>query len=281
MKSNNYLDKLKNVELEILDEIIRVCEKNNIEYFLIAGTLLGAVRHKGIIPWDDDIDVGMTREYYDKFCSLPKSEFKDKFLLNSFKTNKKCSYPFAKLVMKNTMFIERKNKDAYDKKYSGIWVDIFPLDGLDDPLSIEHEKRKKKFDTYFTLINIKNNTSYYQNSKIKKFIYNKILFFVPIKFLVNKLNKTIMYDKDCKPKYYCSYGGIYILKRETHEYDAIYPLKKVEFEHRKVNGMNDNDKYLKTMYGDYMKLPKEEDRKTHNPYYVKFIDGEEYKFEEE
>ena len=274
------LDKLHSTQLEILKELDRVCKKNNIEYFLVGGTLLGAVRHKGFIPWDDDIDVGMTRDNYEKLCSLPNYEFADKYLLNCFKTNKKCSNTFAKLINKNTKFVERKHFDNYDEKYSGIWIDIFPFDGVDVPFNEEHKKKDKKLRRYFTLINIKNGTNYYQNSKIKKLIYTIILKFVPIKCLINVADKTIIYTNGDKPKYYCNYSGAYCIERDTQRNDAILPIGKINFEGIKFMCPNNCNDFLKLTYGDYMKLPPIDKRVTHDPYCIKFEDGEEFIFDE-
>ena len=274
--NDKYIDKLRKIQLEILDEIDRVCKKNDIKYFLSGGTLLGAVRHGGFIPWDDDIDIAMSREDYDKFCSLDSSEFGDEFLLNCFKTNKKCNYPFAKLVRKNTNFIEMQNVGAPSSRFDGIWVDVFPLDevcGIGEPLQ---EKNKKIHERYLTLINIKNNTNYYRNSKIKKKIYHFILLFVPMKFLKFKLEKAVTSEsKKEGAKYLCSYSTVYSIVTDTHAKDIIFPLKTIKFEGKEYPCMNNNDQYLKNMYGDYMKLPPENERRTHHPYYIKFPDGEE------
>ena len=127
------LKKLHIVEVEILDEIDRVCKKNNIEYFLIGGTLLGAIRHKGFIPWDDDLDVGMTRENYEKFINIAPNELDSKYYLDNFKTNTNCHLPFSKIRKNNTTMDEEATKNFNNHK--GIFVDIFPFDKLKDKFS--------------------------------------------------------------------------------------------------------------------------------------------------
>lgn len=272
---NNYLDKLKAIELEILNEIDRICKKHNIEYCLSGGTLLGAVRHGGFIPWDDDIDIAMTRDNYDKFCSLPESEFGDDYLLNCFKTNKKCSYPYAKLVRRGTKFIESKNVSNKDSIYSGIWVDIFPLDGASGVNLPLQAKNKQMYNKYFTLINIKNKTSYYQSSKFKKKIYEFILYFVPMRFLHKKLYKFITNESVLDNDFLCSYCSVYSIVKDTHKKIAIFPTKEIMFEGKLYPCMNNNDEYLSKMYGNYMELPPEDKRINHKPYFIKFPDGEE------
>ena len=119
------LDEIKNRELEILKWIDKTCKENGITYFLAYGTLLGAVRHKGFIPRDDDIDIFMTRENYNKFLDINNKEISKKFSVLSLETEKTYYYPFAKVVDNDTYVDEKKFKKI-DKL--GVWVDIFPLD---------------------------------------------------------------------------------------------------------------------------------------------------------
>ena len=100
------LTKVHEIELELLNEFVRICDKHNLTYFLVGGTLLGAVRHSGFIPWDDDIDVGMPRVDYDKFINIAKNELKNDYLLDSVETDKNYFLPFAKILKRNTLFIE-------------------------------------------------------------------------------------------------------------------------------------------------------------------------------
>ena len=92
-----HLIKLHQSEIKILDEIVRICDKYNLQYFLIGGTLLGAVRHKGFIPWDDDLDIAMPRNDYEKFISISKNELKDDFILDDISTNEQYWQIFAKV----------------------------------------------------------------------------------------------------------------------------------------------------------------------------------------
>ena len=99
------LDILHQVELSILDDFIKVCEDNDLTYFLIGGSLLGAVRHQGFIPWDDDIDVGMMRKDYDKFLEIAQDKLGDKYYVDYFPKDKKCYLPFAKIRLNGTVFL--------------------------------------------------------------------------------------------------------------------------------------------------------------------------------
>ena len=116
---DKYVRKLQLVELEILEEVDRICKKNNIDYFLNGGTLLGAVRHKGFIPWDDDIDVTMTRKNYNKFIEACLKDLNSKYIIDNYKTNKKCCFSFTKIKKKGTLYVESRDYNTNDEK-SGI-----------------------------------------------------------------------------------------------------------------------------------------------------------------
>src|SRR5690625_4673316 len=97
----------KKIQLEILIELDRVCRENNIKYALYFGTLLGAVRHKGFIPWDDDIDVVMTREEYDKFCKIQKSKLGESYFFQNYETDPKFFRSFGRLRKNDTLYVQR------------------------------------------------------------------------------------------------------------------------------------------------------------------------------
>lgn len=123
---------IQNVLLEILLEIDRVCKIYGIHYSLCYGTLLGAVRHKGFIPWDDDLDIAMLRPEYDKFTKVCQSAFKKRFFLVDASTEEAYPYDFAKVVKEQTVYLERGAE--YKNIHKGIYVDIFPLDNVKQSL---------------------------------------------------------------------------------------------------------------------------------------------------
>ena len=114
------------IELEIMKEIDRICKKHNIEYFAIGGTLLGSIRHKGFIPWDDDIDLGMSSENYDKFLSVVNNELDDKYLFHTWNDETQYALPISKVMMRGTHVVETFSKHVLAN--NGIWVDIFCYD---------------------------------------------------------------------------------------------------------------------------------------------------------
>ena len=129
------LRKVQLTQLEIAKEIRRVCDENNIRYFLACGTFLGAVRHQGFIPWDDDMDIGMLRSDYEKFCRIAPQKLKPEDCLQTWYTDPNYSLPFGKVLKRNTPYLE--SKKTRKLKENGFYVDIFPYDyAPEDPAEL-------------------------------------------------------------------------------------------------------------------------------------------------
>lgn len=266
------LKKLHIVEVEILDEIDRVCKKNNIEYFLIGGTLLGAIRHKGFIPWDDDLDVGMTRENYEKFINIAPNELDSKYYLDNFKTNTNCYLPFSKIRKNNTTMDEKVTKNFNNHK--GIFVDIFPFDKLKDKFS------------FFTKLRVTIIRAIIETVFVKKKIYPTykkcrypFLSFILSMFSCNTLFK--IQEKLCikdnnknNAKYYAGLVGSYAFRKECFLEKELFPLVEVEFEGKEYPAFKNYDSFLTSVYGDYMKLPPREQRVNHSILKIDFENGE-------
>lgn len=122
---NEILEKLHVVEVEILDIFVWICNKYNLKYYLCYGTLIGVIRHQGFIPWDDDIDVAMPLEDYNKFVKIAQSELGDKYFLQNDKTDKYFGRCFSKIRKNGTAFYSKGDKN--EKKHHGIFIDVFPL----------------------------------------------------------------------------------------------------------------------------------------------------------
>ena len=163
--TNEQLRKLQLKETEILKEIDRLCRKHKIYYSLMYGTLIGALRHKGFIPWDDDIDILMTRDNFDKFLNV-LNELDDKFFYIDSYTNKHYGLRFGKVMMKNTIMQE---KITSKKVPCGIFIDIFVV----EKTSLDEKKQIKQFNDYWTLRRICLRRSHYitKNNPISRFFF--------------------------------------------------------------------------------------------------------------
>lgn len=268
---NNELKKVHEVEIEILDEIDRICKKHKIKYFLVGGTLLGAVRHKGFIPWDDDIDISMLREDYDKFIDicLNTNELSEKYFLHCDETDENYWLPFIKVRKNNTTFNEKFVKD-YDT-HKGIFVDIFPYDNFKKQKSFFQKLRGFIVRNIADTIFCKKGFKKIENCRRKTAV--KIMSLLSIKRLKKIRDNLLLMSNNKNTEYIVSLCGAYNVESETLKKDLIFPLKKIEFEGKKYPCFKNPDYYLSRIYGDYMKLPPEDKRVTHLPVEISFTEG--------
>ena len=130
--SNSILREVQLIQLNMLLKVDEICRLNNIRYYLIGGSALGAVRHKGFIPWDDDVDIGMFRRDYDQFLDIADKFLDNKYFLQTNRTDPDYHGPYAKLRANNTTYIEKVSRSLGAKIHQGIFIDIFPLDNVPD-----------------------------------------------------------------------------------------------------------------------------------------------------
>ena len=268
--SNDSLRRLQLTELDILQEFIRVCEKHGFRYYMLGGTLLGAIRHKGFIPWDDDVDVCMPREDYEKFIRLSAKEFNKGYSFMMYqKGNSK--YPWARMISKKMKII---NHMANIPREEYVWIDIIPLDGMPD-------SKLKRFFHKFRLSfwwNLNQMVQYDElvDQKRKRSLKGKIAVkaagcfkwlgkLIDYRRCLHKLNKILMkYPYDMKSKQVINYLAAFGFK-ETFDRSCFEDYAEYEFEGQMIRGPVDADSVLRTIYGDdYMTPPPMDDRNKHH-----------------
>lgn len=277
----DYLKKLQKAEIEILNEIDRICNEHDINYFLVGGTLLGAARHGGFIPWDDDIDIGMTRADYNKFIKVCKKDLNNRFILDNCINNGKIWHLYSKFKLKDTILLEPLMMD-YDINH-GIWVDIFPYDNVNEINSFSH-KLRNKFRLLMTILlfrklNFIKESRFNDNHKHLSKVIGFILKLFPVVFFTKTSNYVISMSKNNNSRYISSMTGTLTMEKETHLREKIFPLSKIKFGDKEYWCPNDYDYMLTRQYGDYMQIPPQEKRITHNPLMVKFEDDEKIIFD--
>lgn len=248
---------LKKVQLDILNVVAEYCDKNNIKYFLAYGTLIGAIRHKGYIPWDDDIDIVMTRPDYDKFLKF-FNESNNKYEVMSFEKDKKFLYTFAKVCDNTTLLKEGKQIGCT----LGVNIDVFPLDGIKNGNQLLKRQIMLRH-----ILDIKT-ASYSKNrKKIKSIllsIIKVVLCFIPTRRIIKSMidnSKKFSYD-ECDMICNIVEGAPNNIPLNKEFFNGVL---HTYFEDGFYNIPVGYDEWLKTAYGDYMKLPpKEEQVSPHN-----------------
>lgn len=263
------LRRLQLTEVEILDEIVRVCNKHHLRYYLAEGTLLGAVRHHGFIPWDDDLDIAMPREDYDKFIEICQTELDERFYVHSRETDENYWLIFAKVRKKGTLMDEFNIRKLSVLK--GIYVDVFPLDSVTTEKSTLKRFRTKCIKKIYALICYKKGL----DLPVTPFI-RMVLFLtkpVSIRDLSKFAEKLMSKQNHYKTNYYVNYGSYYKTEKQTILKNKYEPAVELMFEGKPYTVPHDYDYVLRRIYGDYMQLPPVEKRvQQHKPENIDFGD---------
>ncbi len=261
------------VQLDIMDEIHRICEAEKITYYIIAGTLLGAVRHGGFIPWDLDIDIGLKREDYERFKVVCAKHLKAPYAYWDHHNCRCFPRPHALISRTDTNITvkyDQKNPKLMDL---GIYIDIFPLDNApDDPkLRKKQEKallRIRKFKSY----RIPYSYSHKLWKRYAHFMVSFLLSWIPVPAInQQQQNQMKKYSFQDTAKI-CSMASQYPYEKQCMSREIYGTPVLLEFEGRKYYAPEKYEEYLTQLYGDYMQLPPEEKRQANLAYYtsVKF-----------
>ena len=262
---NNYGDEtlkhIQDVTMMILKDFIKICDENDIEYYLVYGTQIGAIRHQGFIPWDDDVDVIMFRKDYEKFLKVMEENPTDKYTIFDSRYDSEYFFQFGRMSLNGTIYGE-----YWEKKVSfnmGIHIDLFILDNLPANkikrwlylqkcyLMVRlYSIRVLKFDSYSKPVNF-----------ILNFFHGllQLFGFTPDYFQKRLYRMFTKYDDDGE---YVS--DLTLTERVSFLRSDFKPPKKVNFENLEVNIPNDDYNTLTPIYGDYMQLPPEEKRVSHS-----------------
>ena len=265
MRDITELKELHQIELDMLKEIDAICRRENIQYYLAGGTLLGAVRHKGFIPWDDDIDIAMARDEYERFLKVMRKEKHPYYKIFAMEYDKEYQYTFAKVVDTRTRLVEEIGKDIPDM---GVFIDIFPIDGMGDD-------RKKAMRRMMKIIRLRSriieaalkedeikNKELNLKNKIIKETANLIIKCLGIRRCYFMLMRYVKKMNFRESYWIASAVGGAGIERELVERKCFDELIEMEFEGYSFLAPAGYDRYLRNLYGDYMKLPPESERVT-------------------
>lgn len=249
---------LRAIQLNILDHFTKFCKENNINFWLTGGTLLGAVRHKGFIPWDDDIDLGMLRKDYDKLIWLYDNNV-SQYKFYTVENNKEYCYQMGKVFDDNTILYELGRENGYK---IAVYIDIFVYDNApDDEICI-----KKMFDKRDKLKHIRTlqTATIHDGNIVRQVLVSaicKVLKLIPSRLLVEKIveNAKKCSDDD-KPRIGDFLGDF----RVTMDKDWVENLVELEFEGRRLKAPSAYHEWLTLDYGDYMELPPLNKRLAHH-----------------
>lgn len=260
----NDLETLQKGLIYLMGELHTICEDNGLVYNLFGGTMLGAVRHNGMIPWDDDIDITMPRDDYEKFIKLVNEKYSEKFDVYAFPRDGYC-YPFAKFTLKGSLLIEDV-REQY--QHLGLYVDVFPVDGY----PTNNEKG------YFNKLRIlkklrcrcvykeKHDSGFFGDVMYgMKVLYTKVCELLGVDFYIkNEIALAKKYDFNDSEYVLCQGAGWNEkgkLKKTIYLDRKLYPYNGHLFW-----GISDYHEHLTRLYGDYMKLPPEDGRISNHNY---------------
>lgn len=266
------LRKVQLTQLEIAKDVVQICNEHGIKVFLDSGTLIGAIRHKGFIPWDDDLDLGMLRSDYVKFCTIAKTALKDKYYWQTWDNDSNYALPFGKVRKVGTTYLESR---ADKLRENGIWVDILPYDFAPNIDADRIPFRKRLVDLYSCILMKCRYTPWIVHDRVilkrrLHFAYYQIIsLFKTREKLIEEYKKHVESVTDRKYVYQQT-GKKYYPVEWFH--DIVY----VPFEDTNMPVISKYHEWLTEAYGDYMTPPPEDQRENqHDIIEIKFGDEDQ------
>ena len=254
------VQQVKLAQLDLLRELDRICKKNGLPYFMVGGTLIGAVRHNGFIPWDDDIDVGLLWEDYNKLREICSRELDPAYRLDDWYTDPNSPHPFFKLKIKNTHYREEISRDS--KMDDGIFIDIFPFDNAPEGKAAQ-KRQALELNLLRKIILVRCDFDLSNGSKTKKLIYKLLGLLSRVRSLKGwKRSYETVRTRHNRGKtgHVVNMCGAYSYEKEKKPRTMMEKVTEHPFENYQFSIPEDYDTYLRGCYGDYMQLPPEEKR---------------------
>ena len=262
------LQKVQKEFLEIALEVKRVCDENHIRYFLCCGTFLGAVRHQGFIPWDDDMDLSMLREDYEKFRKIAPEKLRPEYCFQDWHTEPGYPHPFGKVRKRGTRYVESKGCPLRE---DGFYVDIFPIDFAPDDPAQRKRLAWKQLQLYRLKLMKSGCKPWMEGEQVivKKrigyLLYQLLALFTTQEHLIRKYDRISQVPSGSQVYEETATPVMYYFPRSLFDRQKEYSFVGVP-----MTGCEDADTYLKILYGDYMKLPPVEERE--NRHQIRILD---------
>lgn len=263
------LKKVCQIQLEIMDEVHRICEKHNIRYYMIGGTLLGAIRHGGYIPWDLDIDIAMMRDSYERFREVCQIELDKRYCYVDLMFDPNYDRPHALVARKNTKLGLKYDHVNPRRMNKGIYMDIFPLDHAPDDVVLREKqavmlRRIAKWKEYRLPYS-------YSFNPIKRYAHyavSALLAWLPVRVINQQQQKIMKKYSEQETTHVCSMASRYAYSKQCMPREIYGEPVLLEFEGRKYYAPAKYEEYLSRIYGDYMTLPPVEKRQANFEIYT-------------
>lgn len=266
--------RLRAAQLELLAELDRVCRAHRLNYFAMYGTLLGAVRHQGFIPWDDDLDVGLLRSDFDRLPAAMESSLGERFFFQTVDSDPAFGCMFAKLRLNGTRCVDVDGEGS--AQHNGIFIDIFPVDAKAPGGLAQREQRAMRY-VGFRLLMLKARYQFMGGtsvpSRIIQWVARTGIHVLPRRAIIalNRRNTRLGRGQSQlepaehgAPAQYVSLFGAYPYDRDNIDADWINPLVSLPFEDTTIPAFANHDGYLTRLYGDYMQPPPVADQIGHH-----------------